>query len=124
MHVLSFMEMAVKQVGIKRGFSPNLGWSHYRALMNVEHQNERLFYEIEAEAEGWEVKHLERQIHTFLFARLLKSRDKGAVLELARQGQSPDILYSTTTNSFSHRNTCSICLPRKSCGGSWSGNED
>jgi predicted nuclease of restriction endonuclease-like (RecB) superfamily len=79
------MEMAVKQNGIRRGFSPNLGWSHYRALMNVEHQNERLFYEIEAE--GWEVKHLERQIHTFLFARLLKSRDKGTVLELACQGQ-------------------------------------
>ena len=81
--VLAAMEMAVKQIGIKRGFSPNLGWSHYRALMNVEYQNERLFYEIEAEAEGWEVKHLERQIHTFLFARLLKSRDKGTVLELA-----------------------------------------
>ena len=41
--VLAAMEMAVKQIGIKRGFSPNLGWSHYRALMNVEHQNERFF---------------------------------------------------------------------------------
>ena len=41
--VLDAMEMAVKQIGIVRGFSPNLGWSHYRALMKVEHQNERLF---------------------------------------------------------------------------------
>jgi hypothetical protein len=50
--VLDAMTMAVQQIGIKRGFSPNLGWSHYRALMNVGHQNERLFYEIEAENEG------------------------------------------------------------------------
>jgi predicted nuclease of restriction endonuclease-like (RecB) superfamily len=98
--VLAAMEMAVKQIGIKRGFSPNLGWSHYRALMNVEHQNERLFYEIEAEAEGWEVKHLERQIHTFLFARLLKSRDKGTVLELACQGQRINTPADTIKNPY------------------------
>jgi predicted nuclease of restriction endonuclease-like (RecB) superfamily len=98
--VLAAMEMAVKQIGIKRGFSPNLGWSHYRALMNVEYQNERLFYEIEAEAEGWEVKHLERQIHTFLFARLLKSRDKGTVLELACQGQRINTPADTIKNPY------------------------
>ncbi|MDL1976077.1 MAG: DUF1016 N-terminal domain-containing protein, partial [Deltaproteobacteria bacterium] len=92
--------MAVKQIGIKRGFSPNLGWSHYRALMNVEHQNERLFYEIEAEAEGWEVKHLERQIHTFLFARILKSRDKRTVLELACQGQRINTPADTIKNPY------------------------
>jgi predicted nuclease of restriction endonuclease-like (RecB) superfamily len=98
--VLDAMEMAVKQIRIVRGFSPNLGWSHYRALMKVEHQNERLFYEIEAEAEGWEVKHLERQIHTFLFARLLKSRDKGAVLELACQGQRINTPADTIKNPY------------------------
>lgn len=31
--VLATMEMAVKQIGTKQGFSPNLGWSHYRALI-------------------------------------------------------------------------------------------
>jgi predicted nuclease of restriction endonuclease-like (RecB) superfamily len=98
--VLAAMGMAVKQIGIKRGFSPNLGWSHYRALMNVEHQNERLFYEIEAEAEGWEVKHLERQIHTFLFARILKSRDKRTVLELACQGQRINTPADTIKNPY------------------------
>ncbi|MDL1978795.1 MAG: PDDEXK nuclease domain-containing protein [Deltaproteobacteria bacterium] len=98
--VLAAMGMAVKQIGIKRGFSPNLGWSHYRALMNVEHQNERLFYEIEAEAEGWEVKHLERQIHTFLFARILKSRDKRIVLELACQGQRINTPADTIKNPY------------------------
>lgn len=55
--------------------------------MNVEHQAERSFYEIEAERGAWSVKHLERQIHTHLFARLLKSRDKEDVVDLARHGQ-------------------------------------
>ena len=98
--VLDAMALAVEQAGIERGFSPNLGWSHYRALMNVEHQNERLFYEIEAENEGWEVKHLKRQIHTFLFARLLKSRDKETVMKLACQGQKISTLADTIKNPY------------------------
>ncbi len=69
------------------GFSASLSWSHYRVLLKVENRNERLFYEIEAEREGWSVPHLERQIHSFLFARLLKSRDKEGVFKLAAEGQ-------------------------------------
>ena len=65
-----------------------LSWSHYRTLSKVEHKNERLFYEIEAEKEGWSVPVLERQIHSFLFARLLKSKDKNGVLKLATEGQA------------------------------------
>jgi DUF1016 N-terminal domain len=84
--VLNEMALAVTTSGLDRGFSPNLGWSHYQVLMGVENQNERLFYEIEAEKEGWDVKHLERQIYTFLFARILKSRDKATVMELSREG--------------------------------------
>ena len=68
------------------GFSSELGWSHYRCLMRVENRSERLFYEIESEKEHWEVKHLERQINTFLFARLLKSKDKAGVMELTTKG--------------------------------------
>lgn len=78
---------AVEGQGVRRGFSPALGWSHYRALMVVEHQAERLFYETEAEQAGWSVAHLERQIHTLLFARLFKSRNKAGVLALAQKGQ-------------------------------------
>jgi predicted nuclease of restriction endonuclease-like (RecB) superfamily len=69
-----------------QGFSARLSWSHYRALLGVDNQAERQFYEIEAERDGWSVPHLERQIHSFLFARLLKSRDKAGVLALARKG--------------------------------------
>jgi predicted nuclease of restriction endonuclease-like (RecB) superfamily len=69
------------------GFSSRLTWTHYRTLAKVEHDTARRFYEIEAEREGWSAEHLERQIHTQLFARLLKSRDKAGVLDLASRGQ-------------------------------------
>jgi predicted nuclease of restriction endonuclease-like (RecB) superfamily len=69
------------------GFSDRLSWSHYRTLTKVEHPAARVFYEIEAERSGWSVPHLERQIHTQLFARLLKSRDKAGVLDLATRSQ-------------------------------------
>jgi predicted nuclease of restriction endonuclease-like (RecB) superfamily len=71
-----------------KGFSPELSWSHYRALSKVESAAERQFYEIECERSGWSVRVLERQIHTALFARLLKSRDKAGVLALATDGQT------------------------------------
>jgi hypothetical protein len=60
--VLDDMTQAVEKTETSMGFSPYLGWAHYRALMNVEHRNERLFYEIEAEKEGWGVELLERPI--------------------------------------------------------------
>lgn len=88
----------------KKGFSPNLGWSHYRALMRVDNENERLFYEIEAEKERWDVKHLERQIHTFLYARLMKSKNKAGVIELASKGNKiekpTDIFKSSMDNTI------------------------
>jgi len=84
--VLEDLSQATEHVDMIRGFSPHLGWSHYQALMGVENKNERLFYEIEAEKEGWDVGLLKRQIHSFLFARLLKSRDKAAVMKLSMEG--------------------------------------
>jgi len=86
--VLDDLLLATKTEETTRGFSPILSWSHYQALMQVENANERLFYEIEAERERWDVRHLRRQIHTFLFARLLKSRDKAGVMEMTREGLS------------------------------------
>jgi predicted nuclease of restriction endonuclease-like (RecB) superfamily len=85
--VLMDLERAIRRDVDRHGFSSVLGWSHYRLLMTVEHEAERRFYEIEAERGNWSVPHLERQIHTQLFARLLKSRDKAGVLDLASRGQ-------------------------------------
>lgn len=68
-------------------FHPNLGWSHYRTLMKIENKQARLFYEIETAKNSWSVSSLEKQIYSFLFERLLKSRDKKGVLQLANKGQ-------------------------------------
>ncbi len=86
--VLDDMNFAVENGSLIKGFSSQLSWSHYRTLTKVEHKNERLFYEIEAEKEGWSIPVLERQIHSFLFARLLKSRNKEGVMDLIREGQT------------------------------------
>jgi predicted nuclease of restriction endonuclease-like (RecB) superfamily len=86
------------------GFSSALSWSHYRALASVESVAARQFYEIEAERGAWSVPYLERQIHTHLFGRLLKSRDKAGVMELATRGQvverPTDILRSPYVLDF------------------------
>lgn len=71
-----------------QGFSSRLSWTHYRTLTKVDDPHARAFYEIEAARENWSVPHLERQIHTQLHLRLLKSRDKAGVMELAREGQT------------------------------------
>ena len=60
------MSLAVKNGGLIKGFSSRLSWSHYRTLTKVENKNERLFYEIEAEKEGWSVPALvESKWHFF-----------------------------------------------------------
>lgn len=72
---------------VQQGFRPSLTWTHYRALMRVDDVHERQFYEVEADRAGWNVETLERQIHTHLFLRLKKSRNKAGVLALAAKGQ-------------------------------------
>ena len=68
------------------GFSPALSWGHYRTLAKVELAAARSFYEIEAERASWSLTELDRQIHTQLFARLRKSRDKAGVMDLVTRG--------------------------------------
>lgn len=66
---------------------PNLAWTHYRTLMRVEQSQARDFYEIEALKNNWSARELERQIHSLLYERLAKSRDKAGLMKLARKGQ-------------------------------------
>lgn len=68
--------------------------------MTVEQRNERLFYEIEAEKDGWDVKHLKRQVYTQLFARLLKSSDKAGVITLTREGHSVKLPQDTIKEPY------------------------
>lgn len=66
------------------GFSPQLSWSHYRALMRVNNAEARDFYEREAIAGGWDKRTLERQIHSFYYERILKSRKPEKMLAQGR----------------------------------------
>ncbi len=74
-------ELATHCVTNSAGFMPELSWSHYRALMRVEHPAARVYYEREAAANGWSVRQLERQIHSLFFERLLRSSEKEKMKE-------------------------------------------
>jgi len=79
----------------KKGFNPQLTWSHYRYLMKVSNPQARSFYEVECAKAGWSVRQLQRQINSLLFERLAKSRDKEGVMALAQEGhevQKPEDL--------------------------------
>lgn len=68
-----------------QGFSPQLSWSHYRALMRVENREARDFYEREAIAGGWDKRTLERQIQSYYYERILKSRKLEKMLAEGRR---------------------------------------
>lgn len=64
----------------------NLSWSHYLKLMRIEDEKERKFYEIETYKNNWSLRELQRQYDSALYTRLVLSRDKKGVLELAEKG--------------------------------------
>jgi predicted nuclease of restriction endonuclease-like (RecB) superfamily len=66
----------------------SLGWSHYVALLTISSVDERRFYEIEATANDWSVRELERQIASSLYERLALSRDKKEIRRLSQNGQT------------------------------------
>lgn len=53
------------------------------SLLSVANADERRFYEIEAIANSWGVRELERQINSALYERLALSRDQAEVRRLA-----------------------------------------
>ena len=55
-------------------------------LLKIENIIERKFYEIEAAAENWSKRELQRQYESALFERLALSRDKKKVKELSKKG--------------------------------------
>ncbi len=68
-----------------KGFSPQLTWSHYRALMRVESLAARAFYEREASECGWSKAQLERQIHSFCYERIVANRGAKGLLPDGRE---------------------------------------
>lgn len=66
-------------------FSPQLSWSHYRALMRVDNSEARDFYESEAIECGWSKIQLERQIHSFYYDRIITNQGKKGLLPQGRE---------------------------------------
>lgn len=66
-----------------------LTWTHYRALLRVEDDTARKWYEEECIRSGWSSRQLERQISTLYYERLLASRDKSAVVAEADELLEP-----------------------------------
>ncbi len=72
-------------IELPQGFSPQLSWSHYRALMRVENLAARDFYEQEASECGWSKVQLERQIHSFYYDRIVANRGQNGLLPDRRE---------------------------------------
>src|SRR5579872_1129069 len=53
---------------------PELSWTHYRLLLRVEDPAARAYYAKEAAEQGWGTRHLERNIQSGYFTRLLSTR--------------------------------------------------
>ncbi|MEA1956523.1 MAG: PDDEXK nuclease domain-containing protein, partial [Campylobacterota bacterium] len=64
-----------------------LSWSHYIFLTRISNVDERSFYEIEASTNSWSLRELKRQFNSGVFERLVLSKDKSKVKELASKGQ-------------------------------------
>lgn len=82
-----------KSSGSTVSYPFTLSWSHYLVLMRIESEEERCFYEIEAQKQNWSVRQLQRQYSSSLYERLALSRNKDEVIRLA---QKPDAAYSET----------------------------
>ncbi len=97
--------LPIKQA--KKGDVPHvftLPWSHYVILMRVANPDARSFYEIECAQQQWSRRQLSRQVGSSLYERLALSRDKDAVMRLAREGQTietaADIIKDPVTLEF------------------------
>jgi predicted nuclease of restriction endonuclease-like (RecB) superfamily len=67
-----------------QGFSPQLSWSHYRALMRVADDGARSFYEREAAECGWSKLQLERQIQSSYYQRIIANRGEPGLIATDR----------------------------------------
>jgi len=77
-----------------------LSWSHYITLLMLDNPNERRFYELEATANSWSVRELERQIASSLYERLALSRSKEEVIKLSEQGLIVEKVADLIKNPF------------------------
>ncbi len=86
----SSSEKSQSLIRISERSKSTLSWTHYLVLIRIENKNERNFYEIESLNNNWSVRELKRQFSSALYERLVLSRDKEGVKQLAEKGQIID----------------------------------
>lgn len=82
------MRQFYQEFKIRDTLRPELTWSHYRRLINVENEHARLWYMNEAADGVWSTRQLDRQISTLYYERLLASREKTPVVAEAKEKMS------------------------------------
>ena len=75
--------------------SPQLTWTHYRALLRVENPAARNWYMEECIRSAWSSRQLERQISTFYYDRILASSNKTPVVREAN-----DLMRALSAENF------------------------
>lgn len=71
---------------IRATLSLELSWSHYLELIKIDNEQKRNFYLKETINSKWSVRELQRQKDSLLYERLLLSKNKNNINELAEQG--------------------------------------
>jgi predicted nuclease of restriction endonuclease-like (RecB) superfamily len=66
-HIRQFYNVFPKRNALRS----ELSWTHYRLLLKVSSEAERIFYLEESIAENWNTRTLERQINSFYYKRIL-----------------------------------------------------
>lgn len=98
--------LAFKDIEIWHACVPNLRWTHFRSLMQVEDENARYWYMNEASKQGWNTRTLDRNISSQYYYRLLQSPKKDKVIaemkELTRplQQEPSEIIKSPLVTEF------------------------
>ena len=71
------MRQFYKAFPIRATLWHELSWSHYRLLMKIENESQRMFYAHESIEAAWSVRQLERQINSFFYERLIATQKSG-----------------------------------------------
>jgi len=83
---LKYMRLVYRAFPIRQTLSDELSWSQYILLSKIEKEEVRQFYLKECIASNWGVSELDRQINSLLYERLVLSKDKEEVMEIAQRG--------------------------------------
>jgi predicted nuclease of restriction endonuclease-like (RecB) superfamily len=86
---LELMRQLFNTFPIANTMYSQLTWSHYKILIRITDADKRDFFIDETIKNAWNVRQMERQIHSLLYERLLINQDKEKVLAIAKGEQQP-----------------------------------